>query len=212
MKNKEKRKLHAQAGFSLVELIVVVSILAIMAAGAFSMLGLLNGRQAQQCAKTLSAALAHARTETRSHSLGGYDNAQDADVYLLVKEVDGLLTAEVVIAQETPVERDGQTQTVRTLSTVETYQLSTRELEVSFVLASGIDDSVTAGRIMRTLSAQGQRIAFDRATGALVADSVTADLPPVKLYLKQIVIGQGNRVYTLKITPATGECVEERTR
>lgn len=70
-------------GFSLVELIIVVSIMSVMIGVIGYGLSLSSGRPAEQCAKRLSAAISHGRTAT----MGKYRN-----VITVKKEADGRLT------------------------------------------------------------------------------------------------------------------------
>ncbi len=72
-----------QRGFSMVELIVVIAIMSIMAGVVGYGFSLTNGKPAEECAKKLSAAIAHGRTTT----MGKYRN-----VITVRKESDGRLT------------------------------------------------------------------------------------------------------------------------
>jgi prepilin-type N-terminal cleavage/methylation domain-containing protein len=68
---KRVRKAHnANAGFSLVEVIVAVMILSVLGGVAGYGLSMSNGKPAEECARKLSSALSHARTST----MGKYRN------------------------------------------------------------------------------------------------------------------------------------------
>lgn len=72
-----------QRGFSMVELIVVIAIMSIMAGVVGYGFSLTNGKPAEECAKKLTAAIAHGRTTT----MGKYRN-----IITVRKETDGRLT------------------------------------------------------------------------------------------------------------------------
>lgn len=78
-----KKLNNDDCGFSLVEVIIVVSIMSVMIGIIGYGLSLSSGRPAEQCAKRLSAAISHGRTAT----MGKYRN-----VITVKKEDDGSLT------------------------------------------------------------------------------------------------------------------------
>lgn len=78
---------HNNKGYSLVELIVVLAILAVMAGGMISVVGYLSGSKAKSAAYTIQSAINKARTEAMSKSTGMEgDVAGVKDVYLNIKQ------------------------------------------------------------------------------------------------------------------------------
>ena len=74
-------------GVSLVELIVIIAIMAILSTGVISMIGLLTGRAARECAQDTVSALSRIRVLTLSKSGGAPESglASEADVYLEIR-------------------------------------------------------------------------------------------------------------------------------
>ncbi len=68
-------------GFSLVELIIVVAIMAMLAGVVGYGFSMTNGKPAEECAKKLAAAISHARTAT----MGKYKNE------IFVENIDGII-------------------------------------------------------------------------------------------------------------------------
>lgn len=78
---------HNNKGYSLVELIVVLAILAAMFGGTISIAGYLSGSKAKSAAYTIQSAINKARTEAMSKSTGA-DGAVPGvkDVYLKIEQ------------------------------------------------------------------------------------------------------------------------------
>ena len=89
---KNKNKCINDKGVSLVELIIIIAIMAVLSTGLISMIGILNGRAARECAQDTLSALSKVRVLTLSKSAGAPPSgkASDADVYLeIIPDSDG---------------------------------------------------------------------------------------------------------------------------
>ena len=92
-KNSEISNKSTNKGVSLVELVVIIAIMAILSTGLISIIGLLNGRAARQCAQNTLSSLSKVRVLTLSKSQGAPESgmAADADVYLEIKNENGYI-------------------------------------------------------------------------------------------------------------------------
>ena len=132
-------------GVSLVELIVIIAVMAILSTGALSMIGLLTGRAARECAQDTVSALSRIRVLTLSKSGGAPDSglASDADVYLeIINSGDGYIYIRQIVNGEN----------------VDEIKVSAPSVNIYAVVGgNGID-----------LTGQDIRIAYDRSTGAFL--------------------------------------------
>lgn len=78
---------HNNKGYSLVELIVVLAILAVMAGGTVSIAGYMSGSKAKSAAYTIQSAINKARTEAMNKSTGAEGCVTGVkDVYLMIEQ------------------------------------------------------------------------------------------------------------------------------
>jgi len=131
-------------GVSLVELVVIIAIMAILSTGLISVLGLLSGKGARECAQNTLSALSKVRVLTLSKSLGAPESglSSDADVYLEIKGDSGYIYINQV--------RDGET--------VDEIKVSAPSITISAVVG-GSEVDLTDSDII---------LAYDRATGAFL--------------------------------------------
>lgn len=179
---KNKNKCINDKGVSLVELIIIIAIMAVLSTGLISMIGILNGRAARECAQDTLSALSKVRVLTLSKSKGAPESgfAAEADVYLEIKP-DG--TGHILITQVNK-NRDGDT-------IVDQISVSAPNVDIKAVVG-GSEINLTGTDII---------IAYDRATGAFLKYSDAG-------YMTQLTFDQG-KTYTINMTPATGKATME---
>lgn len=117
-----KKLNNDERGFSLVEVIIVVSIMSVMIGVIGYGLSLTSGKPAEQCAKRLSAAISHGRTTT----MGKYRN-----VITVKKEDDGRLT--VTELTTISVNDDGSNRDTNTRSSV----VGAKDVTVEYKIGTG---------------------------------------------------------------------------
>jgi prepilin-type N-terminal cleavage/methylation domain-containing protein len=137
-KSMENQKLNNR-GFSLIELIVVITILVVLAGGVMSLTGLLNGRQAKQAREKLFSRIDGVRTTTMAK--------RNTTAILELKGTDYVMTV-TSTTKENPG-GDAMQYTIADSGKVELYYST--------------DD------ISRTKITSSITIEFDRASGALKA-------------------------------------------
>lgn len=177
-----------ERGFSLVELIVVIAIISVIGAGAYSMLGLMNGKYAKECATKTQAALSQTRVAAMSKSKG----AALYDVYIRIYTENGSVYVDSVTGRGTPEE-------VRT-----TEVIGNSKVTVSAVKGKrgteASDSTVTLGGTTEII------VAFNRADGTF--NEVLSSEGGVKetdTYWKKIIFTQGSVEYVLELIPLTGK-------
>lgn len=185
-----------ERGFSLVELIVVIAIISIIGAGAYSMLGLLNGKYAKECAAKTQSALSQTKVAAMSKSKG----AALYDVYIRIyTDANGSIFVDSVTGR-------GTSEEFRT-----TEKIGNAKVTVSAVKGrAGTDASDT----VVTLGVSNEIIiAFNRADGTF--NEVVSSEPtgaegstPAKeadIYWKKLIFSQGSVEYVLELVPLTGK-------
>ncbi|SEQ01200.1 pilus assembly FimT family protein [Butyrivibrio sp. TB] len=142
---KNKNKCINDKGVSLVELIIIIAIMAVLSTGLISMISILNGRAARECAQDTLSALSKVRVLTLSKSAGAPPSgkASDADVYLEIKPDGG---GRILIMQ---VKGD-----------IVVDQIS--------VGAANVDIIAEINKKEVNLTGTDIKIAYDRATGAFL--------------------------------------------
>ena len=176
---KNKNKCINDKGVSLVELIIIIAIMAVLSTGLISMISILNGRAARECAQDTLSALSKVRVLTLSKSKGAPESgfAAEADVYLEIKP-DG--TGHILIMQ---VKGD-----------IVVDQISVGAANVDIIAEINNKKEVN-------LTGTDIKIAYDRATGAFLKYSDEG-------YMTKLTFKQG-KSYTIYMTPATGKATME---
>lgn len=161
-------------GVSLVELMVVVSILAVLSAGMVTGMGMMSGKKAKECATQINSAIGKTKLETLSKSVGA-DSLDNMDTYLEVyKAEDGTIHARICVK-----------------GTEEDTKVGERGLKVQYMNAG--DETVH-----ELVNAQDSfKIGFDRSTGAFMKNGT--------VYVENILISYGQKVYEIHITQETGK-------
>lgn len=179
---KNKNKYINNKGVSLVELVVIIAIMAVLSTGLISMIGLLNGRAARECAQDTLSSLSKVRVLTLSKSTGAPESglSADADVYLEIRPDD----AGRILISQVNKNRDGET-------IVDQISVSAPNVEIKAMVGNR-----EANREVN-LTGATIRIAYDRATGAFLKYSDDE-------YMISITFEQG-KTYTINMTPATGK-------
>jgi hypothetical protein len=180
---KNKNKCINDKGVSLVELIIIIAIMAVLSTGLISMIGILNGRAARECAQDTLSALSKVRVLTLSKSTGAPESglSADADVYLEIKPDGG---GRILIMQ---VNKNKEGETI-------VDQIS--------VGAANVDIIAVVGGNEVNLTGTDIKIAYDRATGAFLKYSDED-------YMTKLTFEQG-KSYTIYMTPATGKATMEQ--
>ncbi|SER21414.1 hypothetical protein SAMN04487884_10351 [Butyrivibrio fibrisolvens] len=180
---KNKNKCINDKGVSLVELIIIIAIMAVLSTGLISMIGILNGRAARECAQDTLSALSKVRVLTLSKSTGAPPSgkASDANVYLeIIPDSDGR-----ILIKQAKKNEDGVV--------VVFDQISVGAANVDIIAEiNGKEVNLTGTDI---------KIAYDRATGAFLKYSDEG-------YMTKLTFKQG-KSYTIYMTPATGKATME---
>ena len=178
-----------ERGFSLVELIVVIAIISIIGAGAYSMLGLLNGKYARECATKTQAAVSQTKVAAMSKSKG----AALYDVYIRIyTNADGAIYVDSVTGH-------GTSEEFRTTEKIGNAKVTVRAVKGR--LGTEASDSTV------TLSTANEIIiAFDRADGTFnEVLSAEGGVKETDIYWKRIIFAQGSVEYVLEFVPVTGK-------
>lgn len=181
---KNKNKCINDKGVSLVELIIIIAIMAVLSTGLISMIGILNGRAARECAQDTLSALSKVRVLTLSKSAGAPPSgkASDADVYLeIIPDSDGR-----ILIKQAKKNEDGVV--------VVFDQISVGAANVDIIAEINNKKEVN-------LTGTDIKIAYDRATGAFLKYSDEG-------YITKLTFEQG-KSYTINMTPATGKATME---
>ncbi|WP_027215396.1 pilus assembly FimT family protein [Butyrivibrio fibrisolvens] len=180
---KNKNKCINDKGVSLVELIIIIAIMAVLSTGLISMISILNGRAARECAQDTLSALSKVRVLTLSKSTGAPESgkASDADVYLeIIPDSDGR-----ILIKQAKKDEDGVVVVFDQIS----------------VGAANVDIIAVVGGSEVNLTGTDIKIAYDRATGAFLKYSDEG-------YMTKLTFKQG-KSYTIYMTPATGKATME---
>ena len=183
-----------ERGFSLVELIVVIAIISIIGAGAYSMLGLMNGKYAKECATKAQSALSQTKVAAMSKSKG----AALYDVYIRIyANAGGEIYVDSVVGRGT----SGEFRT--------TEKIGNARVTVSAVKGNRGTDA--SDSVMALDSTNEIIIAFNRADGTFnqvvsaEPSGVGAASVESNIYWKKIIFSQGSVEYVLELEPMTGK-------
>lgn len=187
-------------GYTLVEFLVVMSILSIVAVAGFSIIGYLTGTKAKSAAYNIQSGLGKARIETMSKSRGKYSK----DIYFFVRYDENDENYYMGLKSK----RDGEVKEMIGNSSINILGIYGSDIEVP--LGSG----------------EEIRFYFDRSTGGMIkeedysvvktkdqdADGETPEENDQYEYhpYDAIKIVQGSVTYQIKIAPLTGKVSLER--
>ncbi len=168
-----------QKGYSLIELIVVIAILGIIAFSGFSMMGLLSGKYAKECATKMQSAM----SESKVDALGKSKGAAEYDVYVrLYMDADENIYIDSVVGDQT-----------------ETTKIGSHRVQVTAVKGTlGTDSGDTVE--LSSLGADGIVIAFNRSDGSFNPVQGETDV-----YWKKILFSQGSITYQIEMVARTGK-------
>jgi prepilin-type N-terminal cleavage/methylation domain-containing protein len=170
-------------GYSLVELIVVVAIMAVLVGAASVSVGMLSGKQAKQTRDELKAKLENVRILTMGKRTVTAKLTTDASgSYVLV------------VTSSLDTEKNPE---------VTSYTLGGSSCRIYY---SCDQDCVYAedGEDLTALTEEVLTLEFDRSSGAMKALSSSDDF-----YLYHLYVVQNNKVYGIRFYPETGKMEEE---
>lgn len=188
MKAKQSNMRSDNQGFSLIEIIIVVAIMATMSGVLGFGLPLITGKPADECASKLSSNLKHAQTLATGKQ----------SVTVEIKNDD----AGNIFAQTTSVKVLDNTGTTET--DTQTSIIGVSGVTVEFYVSDGAG-GVTLATTLSPSSVGAIRLTYDRITGAISTTEVlngsvyvaTEDIMSIK-------ITKGNKTRYINITPVTG--------
>lgn len=164
-----------EKGFSLVEVIIVIAMLAILTGTVTYGFAFISGKPAEECAKKMTSQLQRARTDT----MGKYKTIVE-----ITKNTEGQV---VVNTKVTMLQEDG-TQSVSQNTNV----VGKAGILVSYE-ANGIQTEIT--------EANSLSLEFDRGTGALAKTNGSAIMAE---QCQRIQLQKNGKVKTITIVPITG--------
>lgn len=179
---------HNNQGFSLVELIVVIVIMAIMIGVTTLSLSLLFGTQARGCAQKVSSQL----NQTKTGSMSRYD--EKMKLSYCTKGSGAAVTSDGYYTENFVYTMDKDANSVA-LKESEIKKMGSPRVEIVVYLSDntfftlGKTDSIT--------------ISYDRASGAL--DPIIINEEQKDVYLDKITFSSGLRTYTITMTAKTGK-------
>lgn len=171
-----------QRGFSLVELIIVIAIIAIIGSGVAGFLPVLNGKYAKEAATMTQSALAGSRMNALSKSAG----AAEYDVYIRIYTDDGYVYIDSVVKGVTTTEKVGD-----------------RRVSVSGV--KGMPGTTVHDQTVSLEDGAEIIIAFNRSDGSFNPIQGESGI-----YWKELYFTQGTHVYRLELVPRTGKFTLEK--
>lgn len=176
-------------GFSLVELMVVIAIMAILMGFASYSFGLIFSSSAKECAQKLSSQL----YETRTGSMCRY--GEELTIYYHKNSGSGDEYTDGYYIQRATytIKNDG---TQELLSDKETKKIASSRVKITAYL-EGDSTPITIN------NATSIAISYQHSSGAF--DYGIIDGVPTSYYFEKIVIESGNKVYTIKMVPETGK-------
>lgn len=175
-----KKLNNDERGFSLVEVIIVVSIMSVMIGVIGYGLSLTSGKPAEQCAKRLSAAISHGRMAT----MGKYRN-----VITVKKEDDGRLT--VTELTTISVNDDGSSRDTNTRSSV----VGAKDVTVEYRLSSAVDED----DFVMLHNGESIELRFDSGSGAMKKTA------PGNAYYTGFRISKAGKVWYVNMETLTGK-------
>lgn len=178
----KNRQLGNQKGYSMVELVVVIAILAVLAGGGITLLGLLPSSAVKGCTREITSHLEKTRTSALSF--------EDAKCYLSCKDDGIYMTIETT--------RGG------TASSIE-EKVGKNNVTVSYTLAGGTAQTLTSGGDTLVLG-------FDRSSGAFKKAQIkkaSGTIEEPGIYCTEITITGGSKTRTLKLVALTGKIEEQ---
>lgn len=175
-----------EKGFSLIELIVTVALMAVLMTGVFIGLGALTGMHARECANDLDTALDQAKNYALTKS-GGLDAYME-----LGKDTDGYYVAFYV--PDKPVVKPGET---ATYLLIDRKKVGNASVTITCNFKGGASVAVADSPV---------RFYYDRVSGAFKEAEYGVGLSD---FCTEIRV-EKNRLYVFTLIPATGKHILER--
>lgn len=175
-------------GFSLVELIVVIAIMAVMIGVGILSLSLLLGTQARGCAQNVSGLL----NETKTGCLSRFDETMTLSYR--TKGSDKAITSDGYYAENYIYTIDKDANSVA-ISNSEIRRMGSSKVVITVYLSDGTSFELGTAKTVT--------ISFNRSTGAF--DPVTVDGTQTDDYVEKITFASGAKTYTITMVQETGK-------
>ena len=180
-------------GYSMLELMVIIALMAIVGAGVFYSFSLVTGQYARECAGNLSAALDKARNYS-------FTKSASSDAYVeIALEAEGYVATYYV--PKSPIDADAVPGTAD-YTELEKDSLGKKDVEITCELADGSTFNIT--------ETESIRIYYDRISGAFKEAARVSGATATRAFCNSITVKRG-KTYELTFYNATGKHTLERT-
>ncbi|MEG1848278.1 MAG: prepilin-type N-terminal cleavage/methylation domain-containing protein [Lachnospiraceae bacterium] len=169
-------------GFSLVEIIIVITIMTVLAGLMSVSVSLIFGLDAKKCAKQLEGYLNLAKTNALSKDAEELRIYRGSDQQYYVDFVEYYYTGEV-------------TNPTLTSKVIQTELIGKDTVTITYTLTSGSTGQIDVGKSIT--------IGFHRSTGAFQA--VKINDTQTAAYCTALTIARGTKQYTIEMIPETGK-------
>ena len=177
-----------EAGFSMVELIIVVALIAVVSGLGVNMSGILSGRRAYATSEKITELLMRTKTETLAWSRATpLHTGEEMDVSLHLHRTSTGIYGTLQVLEET-----------------EEVLLNSDRVTVTVFLADGRDEALRNVTSRIVTEDETVRIGFDKKTGAFLPGEDGQ-------YVKRIVVEEDDRRYVIRLVPATGYVYAQTT-
>lgn len=180
-------------GFSLVELIVVIAIMAIMIGVGILSISLLFGTQARGCSQKVSSML----NETKTGCLSRFDETMTLTYCTKGQDGNKSFTTDgyYAISKIYTINKNGDRVPVGNNSSTEVRSMGSGNVVITVYLSDGSSFELGTDKEIT--------ISYDRSSGAF--DPVIVDGSQTSNYIEKITFTSGTRTYTITMVKETGK-------